>query len=361
MSVIDTLKKHLEQIGSSLSVHRIDLVSRLIQGLLVCRSANLMKVATAMPGPAKKMSRYRRLQRFFSSGLSPHLFSQWIVQRLLLSDRLSLLTVTMDRTHWMFGQTHENILCLGLLFAGISIPLESMALGKAGNTNTQERCDLFLRAWMYLKDYSCCLLADREFIGAEWFRFLLEQTGLDFIIRIRENCWVTLPNGQQRDLGILVRYMPKGRTWTYENVLLYDQERTVRINLVCHRSREGEYVLLVTNRTDLKEALKLYSKRWSIETAFSYLKSKGFDLEATHLSHPQRIPLLISILAVCLLWCVLVGLEKQREKPIAIKKHGRKTISLVRLGLDTLQETILNFPEKWKPFRHYCRLLLSCT
>ena len=361
MSVMHTLKRYFTQARLPLNAHRIDLISRLIQGLLISRSANLMQVATAMPGPAKKMSRYRRLQRFFSSGLSPQIFSQLIVRRLLRPDRLSILTVTMDRTQWMLGQTHENILCLGVVFEGVSIPLESMALGKAGNSNTSERRALFERAWAYLKDYPCCLLADREFIGAEWFRFLLDQKGLDFIIRIRENSWVTLPDGRQRELGMLVRHLPKGRTWAYEKVHLYDPPRTVPLNLVCHRSLEGEYVLLVTNRTDLKEALQLYRRRWSIETAFSYLKSKGFDLEATHLIHPQRISLLMAILSVCLLWCMLVGLEQHRKKPIPLKKHGRRAISLLRLGLDSLQEAILHFENQWRDFRRYCRLLLSCT
>ena len=86
-----------------------------------------------------------------------------------------------------------------------------MALGKAGNSNTAERKESFRRAWRYLKTYPCCLLADREFIGADWLRFLLKQKGLDFIIRIRYDSWLTLANGQLRHLEQFTRNLPKGK------------------------------------------------------------------------------------------------------------------------------------------------------
>ena len=64
-----------------LSRHRLDLLSSLMPTLIQVRSVNLMKIATAMPGPAHKMSRYRRLQRFFSSGVSPDVFTPLILNK----------------------------------------------------------------------------------------------------------------------------------------------------------------------------------------------------------------------------------------------------------------------------------------
>ena len=361
MRVINTLKKQFAQAGLSLSSHRIELISYLMCVLPVVRSVNLMKVATAMPGLANKMSRYRRLQRFFSSGVSPDVFTPLILNKVVKPGKQLFVTLTMDRTHWKWGQTDLNLLCLGLLHRDVSIPLESVSLGKAGHSNTQERKKLFRKAWRYLKDYSCCLLADREFIGIEWLSFLLELPGLDFIIRIRCDGWITLPNGNKRYLSHLVRNLPKGQTRIYENVTLYEKSDQVRVHLVCHRSEKGELVLLATNRSDLNQVRSLYKTRWSIETAFAFLKSKGFDLEQTHLTKPKRIQLLVGVLSLTLLWGLLIGLQIDQHKPISVKNHGRKTISFVRLGLDHLQEAIGNFDDQWKEFRLYCRLLLSCT
>ncbi len=99
MRSIHTLKKHLAQAVGSLSPHRIDLLSRLIQTFLVVRSVNLMKVATALPGPATKMSRSRRRQRFFSSGLSTEVFTELILKKVIKPGKQLFLTLTIDRTH----------------------------------------------------------------------------------------------------------------------------------------------------------------------------------------------------------------------------------------------------------------------
>ena len=124
--------------------------------------------------------------------------------------------------------------------------------------------------------------------------------------------------------------------------------------LICHRPRKGEAVLLITSRKDLKAVLKLYRKRWSIETAFAWLKSRGFNLEDTHLTKAKRLELLLGVLAVCLCWALWVGLCKHRCKPIKIKKHGRRAISIFRLGLDHLQHIFYNIRYHLDDFRHAC-------
>jgi len=96
MRVLDTLKKHLTQAQAELSRHRLDLLSSLMPTLIQVRSVNLMKIATAMPGPAHKMSRYRRLQRFFSSGVSPDVFTPLILNKVIKPGKQLFLTLTME-------------------------------------------------------------------------------------------------------------------------------------------------------------------------------------------------------------------------------------------------------------------------
>ena len=91
------------------------------------------------------------------------------------------------------------------------------------------------------------------------------------------------------------------------------------------------------------------------------LKSRGFNLEETHLTHPERLHLLMGVLALCLLWGLLLGSEMHEKKPIKIKKHGRRAISIFRRGLDQLIHLINNVQDCLKDFRHCCQLLLSCT
>ncbi len=140
-------------------------------------------------------SHYRRLQRFFSSTVSPSVFTQLIVSKVVRPGQQPLLA--MDRTHWRLGRTDLNVLCVGLVYQGVSIPLVYQSLQKPGNSNTSERKCLLTKVLAYLDPRVCCLVADREFIGRAWFAFLLEQQ-VDFVIRLRGNTSLTLDDGRRR-------------------------------------------------------------------------------------------------------------------------------------------------------------------
>ena len=353
--LIHTLKKALMQGTVSLTRHRMDLISGLVCALMQVRSVNLRKLACSLPGLAQIDSHYRRLQRFFSSGFSPAVFTHLIVSKRVRPDQRQVLV--MDRTHWKLGRTHLNLLCVGLVYQGVSIPLAYQSLQKPGNSNTDERKRLLTQVWAYLDARVCCLVADREFIGRDWFAFLLEQS-VDFVIRLRGNTSLTLDDGRQRYGATFNERMPRGTTRYYPHTTLYNG---LTLNLVCHRPTHGQRILLITNRTDLQQVLALYGQRWAIETTFACLKSRGFNLEDTHLTHPQRLHLLLGLLAWTLLWALLVGQQLQQRKPIPIKKHGRKAQSLFRRGLDQLTQIIHQTRDQPKIARQYQHILLSCT
>lgn len=355
MKVIHILKRAFKQVPDAFSCYQSDLICRLMGALIQTRSVNLKKLAAALSGTAQIDSHYRRLQRFFSSDLSPKAFTDLIVHRLIRPGKSVFLTL--DRTHWKYGETHQNLLCLGLLHKRVSIPIETCSLGKAGNSSTSERKQLLKRAFAYLPIAHCCLLADREFISREWFQFLLRQR-LDFVIRLRSNHWIEKANGDRIHLEYSTRRQKKNTTRIYENALLYGR---VRLHIVCHRPAKGPRLFLVTNRDQVQQVVTLYKQRWSIETAFGFLKSKGFDLETTRLKKPERMQRLMGVLSLCLLWGLLVGQGLQQQKATPIKKHGQRAISLFRRGLDQLQHLLANAEEKYQPLQQATRLLVSCS
>ena len=153
--------------------------------------------------------------------------------------------------------------------------------------------------------------------------------------------------------GVICDQMPRAPPDTIHRTLYGD-------NLVCHRPVHGERILLLTEPT-LRLVLALYGQRWTIETTFACLKSRGFNLEDTHLTHPQRLHLLLGLLAWTLLWALLVGEQLHHTKPIPIKKHGRRAISLFRRGLDQLTQIIHQARDQPKQAKPYEPILLSCT
>jgi hypothetical protein len=128
------------------------------------------------------------------------------------------------------------------------------------------------------------------------------------------------------------------------------------------------FLILATWGVAPDEATELYRRRWEIETLFAALKSRGFKLEKTHLTAPERIERLMGLLALAFAWTRLVGQKRvwcQGGPPV--KSHGRPERSLFRYGLDWLQ-SILTTPEPQRQAFFAClqglrspTSFLSCT
>ena len=81
---------------------------------------------------------------------------------------------------------------------------------------------------------------------------------------------------------------------------------------------------------------------------FGRLKSKGFNFEATHITHHERIKKLFVLLEIAFCWAHLVGEWRHEQKQIQIKKHARPAKSLFRYGLDYIIDATKNvFGEKF--------------
>ncbi len=258
----------------------------------------------------------------------------------------------MDRTNWKLGKSDINLLFIGIAYRGISFPLLWISLPKCGNSNTAERknvVDKFIAIFGVSKIK--CLTADREFIGQKWFLYLLEKK-IHFCIRVKDNFKVISSKGNEVAVKALFRNLRQGEVRILKGRRLICGVRLFVIGL---RLKNGEYLILVTDKNP-ESAIETYKLRWEIETLFGCLKTRGFNLESTHLTEPERINKLVALLAITFCWCHVTGEWLNEIKPIKIKKHGRKAISIFRYGLDCLRETIFNISSNLPTFRKLVRL-----
>ena len=252
-------------------------------------------------------------------------------------------------------------MCLGLVHQRVSIPLEYVGLSRAGNSSTSDQIHLLDRALAYLPAVRCGLLADREFIGGAWLRHLLKRE-VDFVIRLRSHHKIKRVAGRALSLERSTRSQAQDTTRVYQQVQLYEGSNTVSVHLIGHRAVNGQRLFLATTRTDFDEVVALYKQRWAAETAFGFLKSKGFDLEATRIRAPQRVVRLVGLLALGLLWILCVGEHLHQQEPLPNKKHGYPAHSLFRRGLDAIQHRIAQTKQNTTSILHnITRLLVSCS
>ena len=96
---------------------------------------------------------------------------------------------------------------------------------------------------------------------------------------------------------------------------------------------------------------------WQMEVLFQALKSRGFNLEATHLKDEERLKTLFSVLTIAFCWSYHVGAWRHVVKPIRIKKPQRPAKSIFRYGFDWIRQAVLNPDDQGDLLTHVLTLL----
>ncbi|HWN10401.1 MAG TPA: IS4 family transposase [Pyrinomonadaceae bacterium] len=107
--------------------------------------------------------------------------------------------------------------------------------------------------------------------------------------------------------------------------------------LCCWAKDEAEPLYLVSNLSLAEEAIKYYQKRFRIETFFSDQKSRGFNIQKSHLEDSQRLSRLLIASCLAYIWIVYLGtLCKTDGWQSIIHRKIRCDLSLFQLGFRLL-------------------------
>jgi len=264
--------------------------------------------------------------------------------------------LALDRTCWKFGRHDVNVLMLAIIRNGIAIPVMWDGLDRAGNSTTAQRSALLSRFCPGFGETAIAgLIADREFIGRAW-RASLAERDIPFILRIKDTFHVRLSDGRHCPVRSLFRKIGVGgRRYIHADCRLGSRDSSLGppLKLAATRLVSRDLLVVATN-TDPKIALAQYRRRWAIETLFAATKTRGFNLEDTHIIHPDRIGKLLAVLAVAFAFAHATGEWQARHRPIIIKTHKRRAQSIFRVGFDLLRKILL---EAHNEAIHWWRLL----
>ena len=333
-AIRDELRQYLPWHGARLSFVAIFLVA-----LFRTKKVTTTELVSVMPTGRSQQTNSKRIYRFFRYfDFPPEAVTTAIVKMLGIPQPW---TLSLDRTNWSLGAVHINILCLGVVYQGIAIPVIWTMLPTQGNSNTQERMDLLDRFFLSFPEVSVqSLTADREFIGKEWFSYLMLSPTIPMLIRIKENMLISSASGQTRKKAqVYFRDLEVGAS------RLLSKARFVcgrRLWVHATRLPDNQLLILVSQKRPVS-ALDDYAQRWAIESLFAVLKTRGFDLEASHFTDMERLSKLFALLSLAVAWAFKSGLWLHQQKPIPLKNHGYKAKSFFRYGLDCIRQTVSNF------------------
>lgn len=335
----------------------------LVFGMIDNNSVKHKKLALTTHGKTITSST-RIVERFFDGHFISSQCLGAMIYDLLNLKQYGKLTLILDRTIWEFGTKIIDIFVATVVLGKTAIPIAIEVLyKKGGSTNFAERKALLAQIIELIGINNVeVILADREFIGEEWMSYLY-QCKLPFTIRIKDNFLVEF-KGAKIKAKTLMAGIKKNERCEF-NVKL----GCLDIRLAATLSDDGELVVVVAPRYFRGGLLKQYRVRWLIELYFRSIKSKGFNLEETHMTDPHKIKSLMAVTAIASAIAVIAGRFRNQIRKIPIKKHGRPAFSIFTYGLDLLK-AILRYriipalsicldPSRYSPWSELVNLLIT--
>ena len=287
----------------------------------------------------KASSNYQRLLRIFRF----HAFSRlWLNLLMFVFQllRLKCKYLTLDGTSWKRGEKWYHFLVLGLIYEGVAIPIYWVDLQKHGISSIKERKRLMKRVFRSFNLKDKILIADREYIGVDWFRFLIDS-GLQFVIRLKKNVYHDAINASAgKTVEELIQKVKRSKI-PHKSVRKAFELEGMQLYFVVSKNPDKnakeELIFLITNLANSASSIAvIYRIRWKIEHCFKQLKSNGFDLEAMNVKGKAKQNLLLAIVVFTYVLSILEGLKDYKK--VALKKYANgkvyKAVSLFRHGVD---------------------------
>ena len=195
------------------------------------------------------------------------------------------------------------------------------------------------------------VLADRGFGDQKLFDFLEHELGFDYVIRFRDNIFVTSKTGEKRKAA---KWVGKGgRARTLRKAQVTGDNYPVN-TVVCVKDKKMADLWCLAasdNNASARTLVNYYAKRWSIEPAFRDTKDLrfGMGMSQSRIGDVQRRDRMFLLNAFAIVLLTLLGAACEAtgyDRYLKANTVKTRTHSLFRQGC-MIYDAIPNMPEKW--------------
>lgn len=330
----------------------------LMIGAIKAKSVHLSQIANRMNKHVAPESNLRRLHRLLEEvSVEPSHILTFVYNEVRsgASGRTSLrpkkVKLSLDRSEWSSNAQKVNLLTLAVAYKNIALPLLVQDLDKAGCSNSDERIGILEQLLDIVTPEDIEVLsADREFASVAFLEKLVDCK-INFVLRLTSDTLITVGNTTQAARDWFKTIKPR----CFHNVEVYG----VTVNVAGYRLNNGDFLIVMTNLDPL-EGLRLYKERWRIESLFGILKSRGFQLELSRLTSPDKLERLVIFLGLAILWALRVGELVIAKHPTRLMPNGYPLLSLFRRGLDALRALFIEADSRFVSWKNAIKVL-SCV
>jgi hypothetical protein len=337
--VYRTVKRALKQAypdkpQGNLARH-LDTLALMVSGIVTGKSCQLSKIASEVPEGIHPDSRERQLRRWVNNDdITFSLYFLPFIEVLLQS-----LAATRPLVLIIDGSAVARqcvTLMVSVVYAQRAIPIGWLVIeGEKGHFPTERHLTLLREIKPQIPEVAqVTFLGDGEFDSPE-LQAELTTYGWDYVCRTAKNIQVQVDTVWQHLSNLPVT---RGTRTFHKRALFTKKAYGPVMVIVWWDKKYQDPIYLVSNLSSVEQACTAYRKRMRIETFFSDQKSRGFQLDKSHLSDPDRVQRLMLAACLAYLWVLHLGTLAQQPKHLALfHRHERCDLSLFQLGLRWLK------------------------
>lgn len=318
----------------------LTILAAFISGIVGSKSSQLPSIATKVPDRAKPDSRVKRLSRWLdNAAILEEVYFLPYAEMLLRHLALETLVLVMDGSSVGRGCC---ALMIHVIYKGRALPL-AWRVRQCPKGHFPEHFHIALVdlvSTLIPAGTSVVFLGDGEFDGIR-LQKTMNDLGWRYACRTSKSNTVTWED-ETFSIDELGECLKPGRLIELQAVAVTRESYGPVLLLCCWAKGYAEPLYLVSNMAVAEEAIDYYQKRFRIETFFSDQKSRGFHIQKSHITDPQRLSRLLIASCLAYIWIVYLGSLCQKEGwQSMIHRKKRCDLSLFQLGLRFL-EYLLN-------------------
>ncbi len=332
-SILKSLKHlYFEEPKGNLARH-LTTMAAMISGIIGSRSCQLPAIASKTADSRKVDSRIRRFARWIQNdNVDYETYFLPYVQALLACLSHRLLTIVVDGS--TVGRNCISLVA-GVVYHQRALPICWITRrGRKGHLPETMHLELVNQlAQLIPEGTPVVFLGDGEFDGAQLIKTIKSYHWL-FVLRTSKNRRL-IEHGESFSLNQLdVGNAPQFRL---PDIHLAEDHELLLDAVIWWEKQYPEPIYLLTNIELAYEAIYWYEQRFKIETLFSDKKSRGFNLQRSHLAEPRRINKLLIATSLAYIFIIYFGiLSLQTGFHKIIHRTDRCDLSLTQLGFRLL-------------------------
>jgi hypothetical protein len=339
----DTWIQRIRELRPQQRITQVRNFALLLYGIYASKSVTLSKVASKIPGKAKLLSTFRRLERFLDNPAIQvrewyePIAKEWLARQAVVTGEIHLIV---DGTKVGFG---HQLLMISLAYRKRAIPIAWTWVKhvRGHSTGSTQIALLAYTKTLIPVGAAVFIVGDTEFGPVKVLK-QLQNWQWFYVLRQKSDTGIWSATEQQwKPFGSFIQKAGQS-IWLGSSE--FSQAHIYTVNLLAHwKTGEKEPWLLATNLPDLQTALRFYKRRMWIEEMFGDLKDHGFDLESTMLHSFIRLSRLTLAVAFLYVWLVSSGTKTiHNGLRHLVDRKDRRDLSIFQIGLRFIERCLVN-------------------